>query len=648
MSSEQPLWRPAASARPEFLLSKFQSQAEKLAGRDFPSFWDLHAWSLEDTGAFWSLAWDFCGLHGRKGKRSLVPDPDPTKATFFPDAKLNVAETLLKAADDRDAIVFIGEDGQSLTWSRAELKRQVEMLAAGLRGLGIGPGDRVAGYVANMPQTVAAMLAAASLGAVWSSAAPESGPDVVVDRFGQIEPKVLFATDGYFYSGKRYDTRSAISEIVSRVPSVKQVVVWPYAGDATDLPQGMIAYDDFCVADAPSLICEPLGFRCPLYVVFSSGTTGKPKCIEHSGGGTFLRTMVEQQLHCDLRSGDRLFYYTTCNWMMWNWQVAALASEATIVLFDGNPMFPDRTRLFDIVRDHKITHFGTSAKFIETLQKRQVRPCDTHDLGPLRTVLSTGSPLSPGGFDHVYADWKSDVHLASICGGTDILGCFVGGCPDLPVYRGQIQVPILGLDIATLDGQGVPVRGLAGELVCRNAHPSMPTRFLHDPESVRYRDAYFSSFPNIWCQGDFTIKTDEGGYIVLGRSDATLNPGGVRIGTAEIYRQLDCIETVSDAVVVGQNHDNDVRVVLFVRLEDGAELSDELVVNVRTAIRKNASPRHVPAKILAVPDVPLTKSGKIAELAVRDVVNGHPVRNLSGIANPQALEHFKSRPELSD
>ncbi len=646
MTTAPLLWQPDLSARRKPLLSGFIAQASAIAGTPLDSFAALHAWSVAQPQDFWPLAWNFCGLEGDQGTVPLLAHQDPMQVRFFPEARLNIAETFLKNADGREAIVFIGEDGRRMAWTRAELKREVEMLAAALRDAGIGAGDHVAGYVPNMPQTVAAMLAAASLGAVWSSCAPESGPDVVVDRLGQIEPKLMFAADGYFYNGMVFETRAAIAEVAARVPSIQQIVVWPHAGDAADLPEGMTAYEAFKQADAPALDCRVMGFRDPLYVMFSSGTTGKPKCIEHSGGGTLLRMLVEQQLHCDLRPGDRMFYYTTCNWMMWNWQVAALASEAVIVLFDGNPMYPGMRRLFDLAEAEKVTHFGISAKYIDASQKRRNPPVESHDLAALRVVLSTGSPLSPEGFAHVYADWKADVQLASICGGTDILGCFIGGCPLLPVHQGEIQAPVLGLDVATLNDQGEPVEGVAGELVCRNAHPSMPTRFLNDPGDARYRASYFETYPNIWRQGDFTIRTEHGGYVVLGRSDATLNPGGVRIGTAEIYRQLDKIDEVADAVVVGQSIDNDVRVVLFVVPAEGAALDDALTARIKTEIRRNASPRHVPAKIIAVADIPRTKSGKTAELAVRDVVNKHPVRNLSGIANPQALALFADHPEL--
>jgi len=637
MTQATPLWQPKAA---DTLIERFMAET----GQSLADYAALHAWSVENTADFWRLAWDFCGMQGEQGAEAYVHNEDPLKVQFFPEARLNVVETFLKNADDRPAISFIGENGQRMKWTRAELKREVEQLAAALKAEGIGKGDRVAGYVPNMPQTVAAMLAAASLGAVWSSCAPESGPDVVVDRFDQTEPKLMFTVDHYYYGGKRFETAASVAEIVERLPSLKKVVTWSFTGEA--LPEGMTAYEDFKVADAGPLACTPMGFRDPLYVMFSSGTTGKPKCIEHSGGGTLLRSMVEHQLHCDIKPGDRVFYYTTCNWMMWNWLVAVLASEAEIILYDGNPAFPDIDRLFALAESERFTHMGVSAKYIDGVQKQNHKP-NTHDLSDLRVVLSTGSPLSPEGFAHVYADWKTDVQLASICGGTDILGLFVGGCPILPVYQGEIACAALGLDATTLGENGEPVTGEPGELVCRNAHPSMPTRFLNDPDDARYRAAYYGTYPDIWVQGDFALLTEHGGFIVLGRSDATLNPGGIRIGTAEIYRQLTDIDEILDSVVVGQFFDNDTRVVLCVMLAEGAMLDEALIKRIKTEIRKNASPRHVPAKIIAVADIPRTMSGKTAELAVRDVINNQPVRNLTGLANPEALKLFENLPELA-
>ncbi len=634
MSHATPLWQPKPA---DTLIERFMA-ATGQAPADYAA---LHAWSVSHTADFWRLAWDFCGLQGEQGAEAYIDNADPLRAQFFPEARLNVVETFLKNADERPAISFIGENGARMKWTRAELKREVEQLAAGLKAEGIVAGDRVAGYVPNMPQTVAAMLATASLGAVWSSCAPESGPDVVVDRFDQTEPKLMFTVDHYYYGGKRFETADSVAEIVARLPSLKKVVTWSFSGE------GQSSYEDFKVADAGALECVPMGFRDPLYVMFSSGTTGKPKCIEHSGGGTLLRMMVEHQLHCDIKPGDRVFYYTTCNWMMWNWLVGVLASEAEIVLYDGNPAFPDIDRLFALAESERFTHLGVSAKYIDGVQKQNHKP-STHDLSDLRVVLSTGSPLSPEGFTHVYADWKPDVQLASICGGTDILGVFVGGCPILPVYQGEIACAALGLDVTTLGEDGQPVSGEPGELVCRNAHPSMPTRFLNDPEDARYRAAYYGTYPDIWVQGDFALRTEHGGFIVLGRSDATLNPGGIRIGTAEIYRQLTDIDEILDSVVVGQSYNNDTRVLLFVMLAEGAVLDGALEKRIKISIRKNASPRHVPAKIIAVADIPRTMSGKTAELAVRDVVNAQPVRNLTGLANPEALKLFENLPELAE
>ncbi|WP_166418344.1 acetoacetate--CoA ligase [Cochlodiniinecator piscidefendens] len=647
MTKPEPLWQPEPAEREQTLLAGFQKRAREETGLALDSYKELHRWSINAPGEFWSLAWDFCGLRGSKGDTAYVAAPDPLEIQFFPNAQLNVVDSFLKNPDDRDAVVFHGEDGHRLVWSRARLKQEVTAIAAALRAEGISKGDHVVGYVPNMPQTVAAMLATAAIGAIWSSCAPESGPDVVVDRFGQIAPKIMFAADGYFFNGKQFNTRHTIAEVAARIPSIRKTIVWGYAQAAENLPQGMVNYNSFLKNDVTELQCEPMGFRDPLYIMFSSGTTGKPKCIEHSGGGTLLRLLTEHQLHSDIRAGDRILYYTTCNWMMWNWLIAALASEATIILFDGSPMYPNISRLFDIVDTEKATHLGVSAKFIDASLKRANQPVKTHALPKLRVVLSTGSPLSPDGFEHVYSDWKSDVQLASICGGTDILGAFVGGCPTRPVYRGEIQCATLGLDIATLNEEGQQITHTAGELVCRNAHPSMPTRFLNDPNHTRYKASYFETYPNIWRQGDFTIQTEHDGFVVLGRSDATLNPGGVRIGTAEIYRQLDKIEHVLDAVVVGQSFDNDVRVVLFVTTPEHVELDDTLIMQIKSQIRKNASPRHVPAKIIKVAEIPHTKSGKVAELAVRDIVNGQPLRNSSGLANPQSLKLFENHPDLA-
>lgn len=612
-------------------------------GRSFASFPDLHRWSVEEPEAFWSLVWDFCGLVGERGVPALRRSADPLDWRFFPGARLNVVETLLKNADGRAALVCISENGTRSILNRAELKAEVARLAAALRSTGVGRGDHVVGLLPNGAHAVIAMLATAWLGAVWSSCSPEFGADVVVDRFGQIAPKILFGVTGYDYGGKRFDVAPALAGIAGRLPSLTDVVVV----DGAEVPEGMVAYAAFAARAGDAVAPEPLGFADPLFVLFSSGTTGKPKCIEHAGGGALLRQMVEHQLHADVRPGDRMFYYSTTSWMMWNWLVAGLASEATLLLYDGNPMHPGTERLFDLCEAEGITHFGVSAKYIDACAKAGIRPAASHDLSALRVVWSTGSPLSAAGCEHVHADWKADVQLSSICGGTDILGTFISGVPTLPVRAGEIPGPTLGLDAAVVDEAGREIFDVPGELVCRQPHPSMPTRFIGDPEKLQYRAAYYDRFLTFWRQGDFAIRRRTGGFEVLGRSDATLNPGGVRIGTAEIYRQIEAIPGIADAVVIGQQHDNDVRVILFVVPAAGVRLDDTLRAEIRARIRRYASPRHVPAMILDAPEIPRTRSGKIAELAVRDVVNNQPVRDLGGLVNPAALEPFRNRPELA-
>ncbi|MCW3784698.1 acetoacetate--CoA ligase [Defluviimonas salinarum] len=636
------LWQAEPERAAAASITRFTREVAA-TGREVAAYPDLHRWSVECPEEFWPLAWDFCGLVGTRGGTAVERAEDPLGWRFFPGAKLNVVETLLNHADDRAALVAVSEAGDRTVLTRAELKVEVARLAAALRAAGVGRGDHVAGFLPNAAGAVTCMLATAWVGAVWSSCSPEFGADVVVDRFGQIAPKVLFGVTGYRYGGKDYNVAPVLSEIARRIPSLAHVVTL----DRAEAPDGMVAYAAFLGAGAEPGAPEPLGFSDPLYVLFSSGTTGRPKCIEHAGGGALLRQMVEHQLHADLRPGDVMFYYSTTSWMMWNWLVAGLASEAVIVLYDGNPMHPGQDRLFDLAAAEQITHFGVSAKYIDATAKAGLKPAASHDLSALRVVWSTGSPLSTAGSEHVYADWKPDVQLSSICGGTDILGAFIGGAPTLPVHAGEIPGPTLGLDAAVVDEAGQEVLDAPGELVCRQPHPSMPTRFLNDPGKARYRASYYDRFPAFWRQGDFAIRRATGGFEVLGRSDATLNPGGVRIGTAEIYRQTDAIPGIADAVVVGQSHDNDVRVVLFVVPAEGARLDDALRSEIRARIRQHASPRHVPAVILDVPEIPRTRSGKIAELAVRDAVNNQPVRDLGGLANPQSLDAFRNRPELA-
>ena len=571
-------------------------------------------------------------------------------ARWFPGARLNFAENLLHFRDDQPALVFFNERGSRRMLSYRQLHAEVGRIAAGLRDCGVGPGDRVAGFMPNLPETVIAMLATASLGAIWSSCSPDFGIPGVLDRFGQIEPKVLFTADGYFYAGKTLDSLGPISGVLAQLPSVRRVVVVPYVGDATrdtGALRDAVWFEAFGQRGAkPSFARLP--FDHPLYVLYSSGTTGKPKCIVHGAGGTLLQHLKEHLLHTDLRRPDRLFYFTTCGWMMWNWLVSGLATGATLLLYEGSPFHPDPGVLWRMAADEHVTIFGTSAKYLASLEKSGYRPRQEVDLHALRTVLSTGSPLAPEGFEFVYRDVKPEVLLASIAGGTDIVSCFCLGNPTLPVYRGEIQCLGLGMDVSIVDASGAPLPvGEKGELCCARPFPSMPLGFWNDPDGLRYRAAYFERFPGLWHHGDYAAITAHGGVVIHGRSDAVLNPGGVRIGTAEIYRQVETLPEVLESICIGQDWDDDVRVVLFVRLRDGVELDEALQRRIRDTIRRNTTPRHVPAKIVRVADIPRTLSGKIVELAVRNVVQGLPVTNTDALANPQALELFRNLPELA-
>ncbi|MEO0637647.1 MAG: acetoacetate--CoA ligase [Pseudomonadota bacterium] len=646
----QPLWTPEPEAIARTRLTAFEASLASAGHGSFASYEELHRWSCDNLDAFWQSFWDFADMQGGSGDRAFVPDASIKAANFFPNSQMNYAQEMLRNADERLAMVFVGEDGRRRTITRAGLRDLVSRLVAAMKTAGVAPGDRVAGFVPNCIETVAAMLATQAIGAIWSSCSPDFGPAGVEDRFGQIEPKLLFAADGYFYSGKTIDSRPALSEIATRLPTLQQIIVFPYAMDGAPLDDVPIArsIDSFLEAHpAQDIEYTMRSVRDPGFILFSSGTTGKPKCIVHSSGGVLLQQMKEQMLQCDVHAGDHLFYFTTCGWMMWNWLVAGLAVEATLILFDGNPFHPGPERLFELIEAEKITHFGTSAKAIDHAQKCEVIPSAVADLSSLRAVLSTGSPLKHESFDYVYESWKADVHLASISGGTDICACFIGGVPTLPVWRGEIQGPMLAIASDVFDDEGQPVAGQPGELVCTQPHPSMPVGFWNDEDGERYHVAYFDTFDNVWRHGDWLTRTPSGGFVVAGRSDATLNPGGVRIGTAEIYRQVERIDEIAEAVVVGQDWDSDTRVVLFVRLQPGAELTDALIKRVRTEIRTNASPRHVPAIVSAVEDIPRTKSGKIVELAVRDVIHNRPVRNVTSLANPEALALFENRPELA-
>ena len=647
-----PMWRPSSDRVEQANVTAFLDHLARRWDVQCDSFDELWRYSVRDGEAmatFWRALWTYSGvLATRQGDTAIQDYPQMPGARFFPDAQLNFAENLLRRRDDADAIVFWGEDKVRRSLTHAELYERVSRLSQVLRDEGVRPGDRVAAALPNMPETVIAMLATTAVGGIFSSCSPDFGTEVVMDRFGQIEPKVLLVTDAYYYNGKPRDGRSTAVEVAGRLPSLNRVLLVPYAGDgdATPIPNGQRIDEAEARHPAGEIEFTPMPFNHPVYILFTSGTTGKPKCIAHSAGGVLLKHLCEHQLHCDVKPGDRVYYFTTCGWMMWNWVVTGLASKATVVLYDGSPLYPDWRPQFRMAEQERVTFFGTSAKFIDHLGNEGARPKEEFDLSPLRTIASTGSPLMAEGFDIVYENIKTDVHLSSISGGTDIVGCFVDGNPVGPVYRGEIQTPVLGMDVDVYDQQGNSLPpGEKGELVCKQPFPSMPPFFWNDPEGERFHKAYFATFPGIWHHGDFAAKTETGGIIIYGRSDATLNPGGVRIGTAEIYRQVEKLDEVLESIVAGQQTGDDERVVLFVRLVEGQELTDDLIDRIGTTIRKGASPRHVPAKVLAVPDIPRTRSGKIVELAVADVLHGREVRNRDALANPEALEHFTHVPD---
>ncbi|MGQ0650902.1 MAG: acetoacetate--CoA ligase [Betaproteobacteria bacterium] len=635
----KPLWTPSPERAAATELARFM----KLAGKS--TYDQLHRWSIDDSPAFWNLLWDFAGVIGERSGPTLVDGDRMPGAKWFPEARLNFAENLLRDPDERAAIVFWGENRVKRQLTRRQLYDLVSRIAQALADAGVEKGDRVAGYLPNLPEATAAMLAATSLGAIWSSCSPDFGVQGVLDRFGQIEAKVLFCVDGYLYSGKEYDCQEKVRQVLDRLPSVEECVVIDYLG--APATAGTSLYDFVEPFDPAPIRFERLAFNHPLYILYSSGTTGVPKCIVHGTGGTLLQHLKEHRLQSDLKPGDRLFYFTTLGWMMWNWLVSGLASHATLMLFDGSP-FVERGRvLFDFAQQEGITHFGTSAKFMDALAKTGLEPVKTHNLDKLRAVLSTGSPLLPEGFDYVYQKVKSDVCLSSISGGTDIVSCFVLGNPIGPVWRGEIQAKGLGMAVEVFDENGKPVVKEKGELVCTRPFTAMPIGFWNDPGDARYRAAYFEKYPNVWRHGDWCEITEHGGLVIYGRSDAVLNPGGVRIGTAEIYRQVEQLDEVVESLVIGQEWQGDVRVVLFVKLREGLALSEELGGRIKKRIRDNTTPRHVPDRILQVQDIPRTKSGKIVELAVRDLVHGRPLKNLEALANPEALEHFRDRAELA-
>ena len=646
--TDKPLWTPSPETVAASGMAAFMGAVNERHGLALASYDALHEWSADEPALVWDAVWDFCGVIGDKGGRVLADAEKMPGAQFFPDARLNFAENLLREEGADAALLFNNEGEMREPVTRAALARDVARFAAVLKSWGVGEGDRVAAFMPNCPETIVAMLAAASIGAVFSSCSPDFGAKGVLDRFGQIEPKVLVACDGYRYAGKVLPAHDKLAEIIAGLPSLEHAAIVPFIGEG---PKGLAKADDWTalLAAAPddALTFARLPFSHPLYIMYSSGTTGIPKCIVHSAGGTLLQHLKEHRLHCDLKPGETLFYFTTCGWMMWNWLVSGLAAGATLALYDGSPFHPSERVLFDYIDAAKINVFGTSAKFIDAVKKSGLKPRETHGLSSMRMILSTGSPLVPESFDFVYEDIKSDAALCSISGGTDIVSCFVLGSPMLPVWRGEIQAKGLGMAVEVWDEAGNPVTGEKGELVCTRPFPSMPVGFWNDADGAKYRAAYFERFPGVWCHGDFAEITAHGGIVIHGRSDATLNPGGVRIGTAEIYAQVEQLPEVQEALAIGQDWQGDVRVVLFVVMKGGAALDDAMQKRIRDKIRAGASPRHVPAKIVAVADIPRTKSGKITELAVRDIVHGREVKNREALANPEALALYRNLAELA-
>ncbi len=638
------LWEPSEERIKNTNMYRFMNFVNANHYQDFSEYAPLYQWSIDNISDFWASMWEFAEIKASRPYEKIVDDVGKMPgAKWFSAARLNFAENLLRYRDDRPALVFRGEDQVARTMTYAELYDETARIAGSLRAVGVQASDRVVGFMPNMPETIIAMLAASSIGATWSSCSPDFGIKGVLDRFGQIKPKVLFTADGYFFKGKRFDSLVRISSIIKELPSIEKVVVVPYTVQDPDIDtvSQAILYNDFKSPESNLTIeFEQLPFDHPLYIMYSSGTTGLPKCMVQSGGGILVHHLKELVLHTDLKREDTIFYFTTCSWMMWNWLVSSLAVGATLVLFDGNPFHPDPGALWEMAQEEKITIFGTSAGYIAALQNTGVKPGKTYDLSPLKAVLSTGSPLSIEGFEYIYREVKTDLQLASIAGGTDLNGCFALGNPMGPVYAGELQCRGLAMKVLAFDENGKSVINQQGELVCAAPFPSMPIYFWDDPNTKKYHDAYFNVYPNIWRHGDYIVITERGGVIMYGRSDATLNPGGVRIGTAEIYRQVDLLEEIEDCVVVGQNWKNDVRVILFVKMTEGHELTDEIVAKIKNTIRNNASPRHVPALILPVPDIPYTHNMKKVELAVKKVIHSQPVHNKNSLSNPDALDFF--------
>ena len=639
------VWTPSQDQILNSNLKKFTEFVEENTGKYFKSYDELHHFSISNP-EFWRFIIEFCKVEG-EWNGPIYEGENIFSAKWFPQSKLNFAENMLKNRSDNEALIFRCEDRISETLSFAELYNQVSKTAQHLKELGVTKGDRVAGFLPNFAGSIVAMLATASVGAIWSSCSPDFGEQGVIDRFGQIEPKVLFCVDGYFYNGKTHNCLDKIKSFTARLPSLKQVVIFDYASLSNIVINNSISYQEILENyEAIEIGFERVGFDHPLYIMYSSGTTGVPKCIVHGHGGTLVQHLKEHQLQTNISSGDRVFYFTTCSWMMWNWLVSALGTGATIMLYDGSPTYPDNTVLWQFADEEEFSHFGTSAKYIETLMKDDVNPSAIFKLSNLKVICSTGSPLSAECYDYIYNN-VGYVHLASISGGTDIVSCFVLGVPNIPVRRGEIQGAGLGMAVEIWDDSGRVNRGERGELVCTKPFPSRPVKFWNDIDGRKYHAAYFDRFEGVWAHGDFAEQTPDGGYIIYGRSDATLNPGGVRIGTAEIYRQVDRVKEVLESIVIGQIWESDTRIVLFVKLREGINLTETLADTIKKLIKNNCTSRHVPSKILQVEDIPRTKSGKIVEIPVRDIVHGREVKNKEALANPEALDYFRDRPELA-
>ena len=650
MTTSELIWSPSETRQQEANLNQFIESVNRKHGKYFHSYDELYQWSIENIPDFWGSMWDYAEIRASKPYDRVIDYLGKMPgAHWFEGAKLNFAENLLRYRDEQIAIIFRGEAEKRSTMTYSELYDQVARMASSLRDMGVKPGDRVVGFIPNMPEAIISMLAAVSAGATWSSCSPDFGIKGVLDRFGQIKPKVLFVADGYFFKGKKLDSLERTSSILKDIPSVEKVVVVSYTQNMADighLPKA-VHYDDFISKESNLEIeFEQLPAEHPLYIMYSSGTTGLPKCMVQSAAGILINQIKELKLHTDVKRDDTIFYFTTCGWMMWNWLTCSLALGAKLVLFDGNPFHPDPGALWQMAQDEKITVFGTSAGYLAALEGAGVKPAREYDLSALRSILSTGSPLSPEQFDYVYREIKADIQLASISGGSDLNGCFAGGNPIGPVYRGQLQCRNLGMKVEAFNEEGKPVYNRKGELVCTAPFPSMPIYFWDDEDGAKYHNAYFDVYPNVWRHGDFIEITDTGGVVIYGRSDATLNPGGVRIGTAEIYRQMEAMEEIADSVVVGQDWKGDVRVILFVVMKEGVQLTDGLKNKIKGLIRKNASPRHVPAKIIPVKGVPYTLNMKKVELAIKKIIQNETVLNRDALANPEVLDDYKDIAEL--